>query len=60
MMLAMGAFMGTTFGTLAYTGNRLSGWQRENEDEFDAKMQMKFPARSNLDDNIALVGEGRG
>jgi hypothetical protein len=60
VIVGIGAFMSATFGTLAYTGGRLSGWQRDAEDMYETKQRMREVRRYDIGETITTIGEGRG
>jgi hypothetical protein len=52
--------MGMTFGVLAYTGGRLSGWQTDQEELFETKRHMRDVKRFDMEQTVSMIGEGRG
>lgn len=60
VITGIGAFMGMTFGVLAYTGGRLSGWQTDQEELFETKRHMRDAKRFDMEQTVSVIGEGRG
>ena len=60
-MLGYGIMIATVLGTFDYTGGRLEGTVRDqNEDKYERKESMRKNYRSPGWETLAELGEGRG
>ena len=60
-VLGYGSLAAVLLGAFDFTGGRLSGWNRNPEqDEFERKQYMRQNRRRPIEETIAEVGEGRG
>lgn len=59
--MGYGSLAAVLLGAFDFTGGRLSGWNRNPEqDEFERKQYMRHNRRRPVEETIADVGEGRG
>ncbi|KAJ4417968.1 hypothetical protein N0V85_001616 [Neurospora sp. IMI 360204] len=61
VILGFGAMAGATVGAFAFTGGKLSGFDKDpNVDEYERKEAMRLNRRRPVEETLAEVGEGRG
>lgn len=61
VILGFGAMAGATVGAFAFTGGKLSGYDKDpNVDEYERKEAMRLNRRRPVEETLAEVGEGRG
>jgi hypothetical protein len=59
-VLGYGALASVVMGAWDFTGSKLTGYERKEDDEFKSYVDMRQNRRRPIEETIAEIGEGRG